>query len=126
MPRKSAEERAAAAWRARKPPSPPKTLSRAARATWREIVRSRPPDFFPTSILPLLEAFCVAAGAVRDLSPAVEADPADREAADAWQSYAKVMVSLATKLRLVNTAKRDSGIHSEAGGGDHPLIGGSA
>ncbi len=125
MPRKSAEDRAAAAWRARgKPSPPPKSLGRKARAIWREIVKSRPPDFFPTGILPLLEDFCVASVAARDLATAVEADPNDKATADAWISFAKVQATLATKLRLVNTASRSSGIHAEKGGGTHPLIGG--
>ena len=127
MPRKSAEERAAAAWRARgKPPPPPKHLGRKAKAIWREIVKSRPPDFFPTGILPLLEAFCVAAVATRELAAAVESDPGDKVAADAWISFAKVECTLAVKLRLVNTASRASGIHAEKGGAHGPLIGGSA
>lgn len=125
MPRKSAEERAAAAWRARgKPPPPPKCLGRKAKVVWRQIVKSRPPDFFPTGILPLLEGFCVASVATRDLAAAVEAAPSDKAAADAWIGFAKVMATLATKLRLVNTASRSSGIHDEKGGGTHPLIGG--
>ena len=124
MPRKSAESRAAAAWRARgEPPPPPKHLGRKARAIWREIAKSRPPDFFPTGALPLLESFCAASVATRELSIAVEADPSDKAAADAWISFAKVQVSLATKLRLVNTASRASGIHDEKGARD-PLIGG--
>ena len=127
MPRKSAEDRAAAAWRAGgKRPEPPKSLSRKAKATWREIVKSRVPDFFPIGVLPLLESYCVATVAARDLAVAVEADPHDKAAADAFISFAKVQVSLATKLRLVNTASRSSGIHSEKGGGTHPLIGGNA
>ena len=126
MPRKSAEDRAAAAWRARgEPPPPPKHLGRKARAVWREIVKSRPPDFFPTGVLPLLEGFCVASVATRDLAAAVEAAPSDKAAADAWISFAKVQVSLATKLRLVNTASRASGVHDEKGAHD-PLIGGQS
>ncbi len=127
MPRKSAEDRAAAAWRARgEPPPPSKHLGRKAKAIWREIVKSRPPDFFPISILPLLEGFCVASVAARELAVAVEADPNDKATADVWISFAKVQATLATKLRLVNTASRPSGIHAEKGGGTHPLIGGSA
>ena len=126
MPRKSAEERAAAAWRARgKLPDPPKRLGREAKAIWREIVNSRTPDFFPIGILPLLEDFCVASVAARDLSKTVEANPADKTAADNWIAYVKVQVSLATKLRLVNTASRSSGSHTEKGVSD-PLIGGGA
>ncbi len=126
MPRKSAEERAAAAWRARgKPAAPPKHLGRKARAIWREIVKSRPPDFFPTGILPLLEDFCVASVAARELATSVEADPTDKAAADAWISFAKIQATLATKLRLVNTASRSSGSHDEKGVSD-PLIGGGA
>ena len=125
MPRKSAEERAAAAWRARgEPPPPSKHLGRKAKAIWRAIVKSRPPDFFPTGVLPLLEGFCVASVAARELAVAVEADPSDKAAADAWISFAKVQATLATKLRLVNTSSRSSGIHAEKGGGTHPLIGG--
>ena len=126
MPRKSAEDRAAAAWRARgETPPPPKHLGRKARAIWREIVKSRPPGFFPTGVLPLLEGFCVASVATRDLAAAVEAAPSDKAAADAWISFAKIQVSLATKLRLVNTASRASGVHDEKGAHD-PLIGGQS
>ena len=126
MPRRSAEDRAAATWRARgEPPPPPKHLGRKARAVWREIAKSRPPDFFPIGALPLLESFCAASVATRELAVAVESDPSDKGAADAWIAFAKIQVSLATKLRLVNTASRSSGVHDEKGAQD-PLIGGQS
>ena len=49
----------------------------------------------------------------------------DKTAAENWIGYVKIQVSLATKLRLVNTASRSSGSHAEKGVSD-PLIGGGA
>ena len=78
MPRQSAENKAAAAWRSGgKRPEPPKHLSRVAKAMWRQIVNSRPPDHFGPGATHLLESFVVVTLAARDLAPAVEADPRD-------------------------------------------------
>ncbi len=124
MPRKSAEERAGAVWRAGGAlPPPPKHLAREARAVWRETVRSRPADFFPTGVLPLLEDFCVAVVVMRKVAVSIQEDPTDQTLVDTFKKFAGIKASLATKLRLVNTASRASGIHDEKGGHD-PLIGG--
>ena len=70
MPRQSAEDRAAAAWRAGGTgPKPPKFLNRKAKALWREIVRSRPADYFAPGATHLLEAFVVACARSRNSAP---------------------------------------------------------
>ena len=128
MPRLSAEARAAATWRAGGgPPKPPKHLSRAAKAMWREIVASRPADYFGPGSTQLLESFVVAVLAARELATAVEASPTDKAAADAWLAMVKVETALATKLRLAvsSAIKPHSGALNERGA-HHPLIGGSA
>ena len=128
MPRKSAEDRAAAAWRAGgKHPEPPKHLSRRAKAMWREIVASRPPDYFAPGAAHLLESFVVAVLAARTLAEVVEANPRDEAAAKEWRDFAKVEATLATKLRLaVSSAIRPQSGKLTEKGGSHPLIGGSA
>ncbi len=129
MPRQSAEDRAAAAWRAGgKRPEPPKHLSRKAKAMWREIVASRPPDYFGPGAAHLLESFVVAVLAARTLAEVVEADPRDEAAAKEWRDFAKVEATLATKLRLaVSSAIRPhAGALTERGGAHGPLIGGNA
>ena len=129
MPRLSAEDRAAAAWRAGgAPPKPPKHLSRRAKAMWREIVASRPPDYFGPGSAPLLESFVIAVLAARVLGAVVEENPVDKAAADAWLAMVKAKTALATKLRLAvsSTIKPHAGKLNERGGAQHPLIGGNA
>ena len=59
MPRHSAEERSAAAWRVRAGhPDAPGYLSREAKKLWRSIIEARPPDYFQPGSLQLLEQFC--------------------------------------------------------------------
>lgn len=59
MPRISAEERSAAAFRAGlERPMPPARMTAPAKALWREIVADRPVDFFRPGSLDLLESFC--------------------------------------------------------------------
>ncbi len=129
MPRLSADERAASAWRAgAKAPKPPKSFSRPARALWREIVRSRPPDYFLPGSLNLLESFVVASIAVRELAPKIAADPADKDLAETFRRHSATAATMATKLRLAvsSAIKPHSGKLAEKGGGHHPLIGGDS
>lgn len=129
MPRLSAEDRAAAAWRAGgAPPKPPKHLSRRAKALWRNIVASRPPDYFGPGSTPLLESFVVAVLAARVLAVVVEENPIDKAGVDAWLAVVKVETALATKLRLAvsSAIKPHAGKLNERGGAQHPLIGGNA
>ena len=59
MPRTSAQERAAAFYRADNTVrEPPKELSQRAKAIWREIVRSKPIDWFDGGSLGLLADHC--------------------------------------------------------------------
>ena len=126
MPRKSAEERAGVVWRSGGAlPPPPKHLGREARVIWRETVKSRPPDFFPKGVLPLLEDFCVAAVVMRKVATRIQEDPTEQTLVDTFKKLAAIKASTATKLRLVNTASRSSGIHAERGA-HGPLIGGKA
>ncbi len=128
MPRLSAEDRAAAAWRAGgKLPKPPKHLGRKARAMWREIVASRPADYFAPGSTQLLEVFVVTSVAARELAPKIAADPGDKDLAEAFRRHSAVMATMATKLRLaVSSAVKPHAGKLNERGTHHPLIGGSA
>ena len=129
MARQSAEDKAAAVWRAGgKRPEPPKHLSRRAKAMWRDIVASRPPDYFGPGAAHLLESFVIAVLAARTLAEVVEADPRDEAAAREWRDFAKLEATLATKLRLAvsSAIKPHAGALAERGGAHGPLIGGGA
>ncbi len=129
MPRLSAEDRAGGAWRAGGAgPKPPKCLSRPARAMWREIVRSRPADYFAPGATQLLEAFVVASVAARELAPKIAADPGNKDLAEALRRYSAVQATQATKLRLAvsSAIKPHAGKLTEKGAGHGPLIGGNA
>ena len=129
MPRQSAEDRAAAAWRAGGAgPKPPKFLSRKAKALWREIVRSRPVDYLGPGSTQLLESFVVASVAARELAPKIDADPGNKDLAEAFRRHSAVMATMATKLRLAvsSAIKPHSGKLTERAGAHGPLIGGNA
>jgi hypothetical protein len=137
MPRISDEARSAAAFRAgvtRRPP--PRRLSAAAKVIWREIINDRPIDFFRAGNIELLEQYCELTvqqrKVIKELTSAQSADYSVKlkEAKD----LTKMVVALATKLRLTVLADIDSrqvGKLKERGDGpaDNPvdrLIGGQA
>lgn len=129
MPRSSADEIAAAVWReGGRHPQPPKHLARDARAVWREIVESRPVDFFAPGSLHLLEQFCVTVIAQRHISARLQADPGDLETAKLHKEYGTLSATLATKLRLsIQSALRtESGKNSERAPALGGLLGGEA
>ena len=119
MPRISAEERAAAAWRAGgPPPKPPRGLDEFARALWKQIVHDRPADHFRSGQLAMLEAYCRWESTARTLL--IEQDI---QGAAKAQTQA---VALATKLRITPLADidRKSGKRDEKRGTVHRLLGG--
>ncbi len=125
MPRLSADQRAASAWRAgSKHVKPPSYLSRPARAVWREIVRSRPVDYFGPGATHLLESFVVASVAVRELAPKIAADPCDKDLAEAFSRYSATAATAATKLRLaISSSVTPHAAKLKEGGAHGPLIG---
>ena len=121
--------KAAAVWRAGGAgPKPPKHLSRKARAMWREIVASRPADHFAPGSTHLLESFVVASVATRELAPKIDADPGNKDLAEALRRYSAIQATQATKLRLAvsSAIKPHSGKLTERAGAHGPLIGGTA
>jgi hypothetical protein len=113
MPRASVESKSAALWRSgSKHPAPPKTLSREAKAIWKEIVLARPADFFAPGALHLLEQFCVATVAARQVARSIEIDPtADT---DIYAKYMTLCAGHAQKLRL----SIQSALRTESGKND--------
>lgn len=107
MPRISAEERAASAFRAGGAvPEPPKHLSKESAALWRDIAASKPTDWFDDGALALLEDYCNAIVDARHINSALEA-ARDGDDADEMKELRKQAVAssgrltgLATKLRL--------------------------
>jgi hypothetical protein len=94
---------------------------------WREIVRSRPADYFAPGATQLLEAFVVASVAARELAPKIAAHPGNKDLAEALRRYSAIQATQATKLRLAvsSAIKPHSGKLGERGT-NHPLIGGSS
>jgi hypothetical protein len=105
MPRKSAEDRAAAYWRAGgKPPPPPDILSTSAKALWRKIVGSKPYDYFEPAAQELLAQYCELCITQRLNFEQLRRDPLNPE----WQQLSARLQapinSLAVKLRLSPSA----------------------
>jgi phage terminase small subunit len=134
MPRMSAEERAAAKWRAGENlPKPPKYLPLEARHLWVDIVSSKPAGWFDPGNLPLLAQYCSVTAMARMLTlerNALPIDPQhDRQAARLERRILKTtatMCSLASRLRLTpqSTIDRHSRMLSERGTPRNPLLGG--
>jgi phage terminase small subunit len=116
MPRLSAEARSSSVWRAGggEHPRAPKHLSREAKGIWREIVESRPADFFSPGSLHLLEQFCVTMVAQRANMAAVEARPFDDEVVERLARLGALLNATATKLRL----SIQSALRTESGKND--------
>jgi phage terminase small subunit len=106
MPRKSVEDLAAAYYRTKgKAAAPPPHLDDGAKAIWRQITRSRPPDFFTAGSLPLLEAYCVALAMHRWYANLWRTDFTNRDNfVRHIASLNSSLSMLAVKLRLTNSS----------------------
>lgn len=135
MPRISAENRGAIAYRSgSKPPPAPARLDPEAAAIWRVVVRSKPLGWFDASSLALLELYCTTLVKARQV--AVELAPLEVRTPGVERLERRLIrlnsntIALATKLRLTVQAavNRRSRMLDEAGVGDHfdGLLGGSA
>jgi phage terminase small subunit len=115
MARQSAEDRAAAYWRARgKPPAPPSHLSPKARKLWREIVASRPPELFAPGSTELLAQFCELSIQQQGYLTWLREDPRNPEIQQTVCRVGNTLCQLATKLRLALTSiDRKAGILAE-------------
>ena len=132
MPRMSAEERAAAKWRAGKDlPKPPKYLPLEARHLWVDIVSSKPAGWFDAGNLPLLAQYCSVIAMTRVLIVelnALQDDPQhDRQPARLERRILKATASmgaLASRLRLTPqaTINRHSRMLAEKGLPENPLL----
>ena len=110
MPRKSAEDIAAARFRGNptgQHPQPPATMPPPAAAIWRDIVEARPVDFFAPGSLHLLEQFCRLVIVQRHNLDLVESDATDNDALTRVTKTSAALTTLATKLRLsIQSASR--------------------
>ena len=135
MPRSSAEERAAKAYRAGgKRPAPPAFLGKEAAATWRKIVAAKPLGWFDEGNLPLLALYCATLEQARLVAARVGATGVSDKGAHGLEIRLMGLngscVTLASKLRLTVQAavNRHSRMLDERGPGEaaasDPLLGG--
>jgi phage terminase small subunit len=132
MPRRSAEDRSAASYRAKgKPPVPPAHLDPQAKVVWRTIAASRPPDFFTPGSLPLLESYVTALVMHRWYMNLWRTDSINRDNFVKPITALNVNLSMiATKLRLaITSVDKRSGLLTEReptvdglGGDDNVLL----
>jgi phage terminase small subunit len=118
MPRISAEARSAALFNAGgKPPPPPAHLSKRAKEIWREVVRSKPVDYFKPGALSLLGNFCQLAACQEIYMRDLAAEPHNYELQSTVCKVAAQMNSAAVKLKLTPSAVHDrkAGILTEKG-----------
>ena len=103
MPRKSAEEQAAARFRGNptgQHPQPPAGMPAPAAGIWREIVEARAVDYFKPGSLHLLEQFCRLVIVQRYNMDILDLNPGDDEALSRVTKASASLTTLATKLRL--------------------------
>jgi hypothetical protein len=101
MPRRSAEDRAAAHYRAGcKPPRPPDILSADAARLWRKIVGSKPYDYFDFAAQEMLAQFCELCITQRLNLQTLRLNPLDEERQRCASRLQATINSCAVKLRL--------------------------
>jgi hypothetical protein len=134
MPRKSAEERGAAMYRARGTyAGPPSTLSQPGKRLWRSLITARPIDHWSPAMLLLLRHAVETSIAADRVSVALrkEADLADERAMKLTRALCSLntnLTGLLTRMRLTPQSqhtRRETGFNNETGG-LHPLLGGAA
>lgn len=101
---------------------PPRDLSKRQRKLWKEILNTKPPDWFEADSLPILRAYVVAIEMHDSLTKEIEgideslqvlSDPLDRvnllggkmKLLDAQAKQAALMASLAVKMRLTQQSR---------------------
>lgn len=99
-------------------PEPPENLNAKQAALWRNIVATKPPDWFLADTLPLLEAYVIAIG----LAGALQAEldkfgqtplgnaknfARFRRLVSMHQQQVKMLTTLATKLRITQQSRFD-------------------
>jgi hypothetical protein len=134
MPRRTAEERAASFYRARRVvPAPPRGMNARARRAWRDIIASKSPDYFDAGSLELLRLYCEAsAGAFQvaaDLAGLAPGSVQYTRACANWKMLANGALASAKALRLtvqnaVHTQSAKITERSGASNVDNRLLGG--
>ena len=88
---------------------PPQTLTPCQAAIWREIVATKPSEWFKADCAPILEAYCKAITHYRDLVTLLDTPPADMgdhlKLLEATGKQARLMGEMASKLRLTPQAR---------------------
>ena len=91
----------------------PQTLTPCQVALWREIVATKPSDWFKADCAPILEAYCKAITHYRDLVTLLDTPPADLgehlKLLEAAGKQARLMGEIASKLRLTPQARYTAG-----------------
>lgn len=106
MPRRSADDLITAAFLPKLEPIPePRTLQPArARQIWKEVVQSKPVNYFQVTDTPLLTRFCTIAARCEAVEQLLAVTPADAKGAPQLErrlaSLAASLAGLAQKLRL--------------------------
>jgi len=94
------------------PPEPPEDFSGPERAVWHHYVAACPPGWFTPDVHPLLERLCMFVVWARRLDIDLRARDyrfADEEEEHRYLEVHKVLVMLATKLRLTLRSRNDFG-----------------
>lgn len=98
---------------------PPQTLDPSQAAIWREIVATKPSDWFKADCAPILEAYCKSITHYRDMVELLDSPPSELKdhlkLAEAVGKQARLMGELASKLRLTPQARYTPGSAATAG-----------
>lgn len=88
---------------------PPSTLTPCQVAIWREIVATKPSEWFKADCAPILEAYCKSITHYRDMVELLDSPPSELKdhlkLAEAVGKQARLMGELASKLRLTPQAR---------------------
>ena len=90
-------------------PNPPDDLTEYAQRIWRDVVNTKPPEWFESDSFPLLRNYCIAADeANRCHRKMIEITPLSegyKEVHDLWAKSTKMIAELAVKMRLTQQSR---------------------
>lgn len=110
MPRNSAESLSVTTVSIPLRPKPPEDLSSYAQKIWKDVVDTKPPEWFESDSFPFLRAYCQAADEHKKLADEIQTyrttrDEGYKDTISMMTSQAKLLGELAVKMRLTQQSR---------------------
>jgi len=88
-------------------PNPPKDMTAYQKQIWKDVVLTKPPEWFESDSFPLLRAYCIASERHQKISQKLNKLKIEncKELLDMEEKQAKLIATLAVKMRLTQQSR---------------------